>query len=122
MEEALGRKKEVLPEIKEAYRRAKERAKEANAAIAQQGNLQTLKDQLVWAYVLEVEKVRLSFSRLSLRFSSDRLLPRQQQVTFGEREVQKENDQLAQHESAMEEAQVRLLASPSLPTFLRRVC
>ncbi|GAA6061381.1 hypothetical protein JCM10212_000641 [Sporobolomyces blumeae] len=55
MEEALSRKKEVVPELKEAYRRAKDRAKEAEAALEQQGNLQILKDQLVWSYVDEVE-------------------------------------------------------------------
>ncbi len=64
MEESLQRKKEVVPELKEAYRRAKERAKEATAAIAQEGNLQTLKDQLVWAYVVEVEKVCPSFTSI----------------------------------------------------------
>lgn len=66
MDDSLSRKKEVLPEIKEAYRRAKERAKEAKAAIAQEGNLQTLKDQLVWAYVVEVEKVRSYLYSLSI--------------------------------------------------------
>lgn len=55
MEEALSRKKEVLPELKEAYKRAKDRAKEAQAAIEQEGNLAKLKNQLIWSYVEEVE-------------------------------------------------------------------
>ncbi|GAA6008829.1 hypothetical protein JCM11491_003798 [Sporobolomyces phaffii] len=55
MEEALQRKREIIPELKQAYQRAKERAKEAKAAMAQQANLGLLKDQLVWSYVAEVE-------------------------------------------------------------------
>ncbi|GAA5927901.1 uncharacterized protein JCM15063_006030 [Sporobolomyces koalae] len=55
MEEALVRKREILPELKDAYKRARERAKDAQAAMEQQENLQGLKDQLVWSYVEEVE-------------------------------------------------------------------
>ncbi|GAA5883202.1 hypothetical protein JCM16303_007304 [Sporobolomyces ruberrimus] len=62
MEEALARKREVVPELKEAYRRAKERAKEAQAAMEQQENLGLLKDQLVWSYVEEVE-TQIQFAR-----------------------------------------------------------
>ncbi|GAA5855652.1 hypothetical protein JCM8547_001632 [Rhodosporidiobolus lusitaniae] len=90
MEEHLARKREVLPELKEAYRRAKERAKEAKAAIEQQGNLQTLKDQLAWAYVAQIER----------------------QVEFGAGEIQKEEDKLKQidedievHKAAIAEAE-----------------
>ncbi|TNY22116.1 RecF/RecN/SMC [Rhodotorula diobovata] len=56
MEEALGRKQEVLPELKDAYRRAKDRAKDAKAAITQQGNLSGLKNQLAWSFVDEIER------------------------------------------------------------------
>lgn len=55
MEEALQRKKEVLPELKEAYRRAKERAKDAEAAIEQQDHLNLLNNQLAWSYVVQIE-------------------------------------------------------------------
>jgi len=66
MEEALGRKQEVLPELKDAYRRAKDRAKDAKAAITQQGNLSGLKNQLAWSFVDEIERVRRAvFLRLS---------------------------------------------------------
>lgn len=68
MEEALARKREVVPELKEAYRRAKERAKEAQAAMEQQENLGLLKDQLVWSYVEEVETVSF-YSLLSSSLS-----------------------------------------------------
>ncbi|GAA5956654.1 hypothetical protein JCM3765_005693 [Sporobolomyces pararoseus] len=62
MEEALSRKKEVLPELKEAYKRAKDRAKEAQAAIEQEGNLVRLKNQVIWSYVEEVED-QIKFAR-----------------------------------------------------------
>lgn len=58
MEEALGRKQEVLPELKDAYRQAKDRANDARAAIEQQGNLSNLKNLLAWSFVDEIEKVR----------------------------------------------------------------
>ncbi|CEQ43019.1 SPOSA6832_04907 [Sporobolomyces salmonicolor] len=76
MEEALQRKKEVLPELKEAYRRAKERAKEVEAAVEQQGNLQTLKDQFVWSYVDDIEQVKPSLPHfLSLQSPTISPLP-----------------------------------------------
>lgn len=58
MDESLQRKKEVLPELKDAYRKAKERAKDARAAMEQAANLQNLKDQLAWSFVDEIEAVR----------------------------------------------------------------
>ncbi|GAA5952783.1 hypothetical protein JCM21900_005801 [Sporobolomyces salmonicolor] len=85
MEEALQRKKEVLPELKEAYRRAKERAKEVEAAVEQQGNLQTLKDQFVWSYVDDIE----------------------QQIRFGESSIQKEIQKGAALDGDLERQQAR---------------
>ncbi|GAA5878570.1 hypothetical protein JCM1840_007454 [Sporobolomyces johnsonii] len=85
MEEALQRKKDVLPELKEAYRRAKERAKEAEAAVEQQGNLQTLKDQLVWSYVDDIE----------------------QQIRFGESSIQKEAQKGPALDGELERQQAR---------------
>ncbi|GAA5823619.1 hypothetical protein JCM11251_000701 [Rhodosporidiobolus azoricus] len=83
MEEALSRKKEVLPELKDAYRRAKERAKDAQAAVAQQENLDALKDQLAWAYVEEVEK----------------------QIAFGQAAIEREQAKLAEMQLEIDEIQ-----------------
>ena len=55
MDDALRRKKQVLPELREAYIKAKNRAKEASAAISQQEKLEELKNDLVWSYVDEAE-------------------------------------------------------------------
>ena len=60
MEEALNRKREVIPELKEALNRAKARAREAQAAIEQEENLGKLQNQVIWSYVEEVEDVRFS--------------------------------------------------------------
>lgn len=68
MEEALNRKKEVLPELKEAYKRAKDRAKEAQAAMEQQDKLKGLQDLRVWSYVEEMEEVGFRFLLLSFSF------------------------------------------------------
>lgn len=57
MEEALNRKKEVIPELKEAYKRAKARHVEAEAAEGQSQKVVQLKDELCWAYVGEKEDV-----------------------------------------------------------------
>ncbi|GAA5984902.1 hypothetical protein JCM11641_003620 [Rhodosporidiobolus odoratus] len=83
MEESLSRKKEVLPELKEAYRRAKARAKEATAAMQQAQDLRAKKDQLAWAYVVEVER----------------------QIIWGEGEVEKEASQLPELEGRIKEQQ-----------------
>ncbi|KAI5475018.1 hypothetical protein MNV49_002076, partial [Pseudohyphozyma bogoriensis] len=56
MEEQLSKKKTVIPELKEAYKRAKARLTEAEAAIGQQGKVAKLKNELAWAYVVEVEE------------------------------------------------------------------
>lgn len=61
MEEALSRKKEVIPELKEAYKRAKARAVEAKAAAGQEERVGELKQELAWAYVGEKEDVRADF-------------------------------------------------------------
>lgn len=58
MDEVLARKRETIPELKAAYRNAKDRAKTAQLAVDQQKNLDALQDQLAWAFVDESEKVR----------------------------------------------------------------
>jgi vacuolar-type H+-ATPase subunit I/STV1 len=63
MEEALTRKREVIPELKDAYKRAKDRYKEAQAALEQKNNLDKLKNQLAWSYVEEMEEVSSFCSR-----------------------------------------------------------
>ena len=92
MEEALQRKKEVLPELKEAYRRAKERAKDAEAAIEQSDHLALLNNQLAWSYVVQTED----------------------QVEFAENRIAEEAAKGGKFESDLEALQVRILSSPSL--------
>lgn len=58
MEETLAKKKEVIPELKAAYKRAKDRATDAKAASGQQDRLESLQKELAWAYVAEMEDVR----------------------------------------------------------------
>lgn len=71
MDEALQNKRERVPELKEAYRKAKERAKSAQLAWDQKKSLEPLRNQLAWACVDEVEKVRCCVARLYnlLRFT-----------------------------------------------------
>jgi len=57
MDDIMIKKKEVLPELKAAYKFAKERATEARAADGQQGKLTQLKHEYAWAFVVEVEDV-----------------------------------------------------------------
>lgn len=59
-EATLEKKKEILPELKELYKRAKHRAQEAQAALGQRERVDVLKNELTWSYVAEVEEVRLS--------------------------------------------------------------
>ncbi|GAA5902360.1 hypothetical protein JCM6882_000510 [Rhodosporidiobolus microsporus] len=94
MEEALARKKEVLPELKDAYRRAKERAKDAQAAVAQQENLETLKNQLAWAYVEEVEK-QIAFGQAAIEKEQAKLTGIQTQIDEIRAEIDKAEEQTA---------------------------
>lgn len=64
MDEALQNKRDRVPELKEAYRKAKERAKSAQLAWDQKQSLEPLRNQLAWACVDEVEKVRCCVARL----------------------------------------------------------
>ncbi|BGP39124.1 Structural maintenance of chromosomes protein 6 [Rhodotorula kratochvilovae] len=86
MEEALARKREVLPELKDAYRQSKERANEAKAAIEQQGNLSSLKDQLAWSFVDEIER----------------------KIAFGEDTIEKERQKLAGFDAEIAEWSTKL--------------
>lgn len=54
MGEALARKREIIPELKDAYRRARDRAKDATAAITQQEKVDAMKNELAWSYVDEI--------------------------------------------------------------------
>ncbi len=51
----MNKKKEVMPELVAAFKRAKQRASEAKAASTQQDKLVQLEHELAWAYVVEVE-------------------------------------------------------------------
>ena len=55
MTDTLAKKKEVVPELKAAYKAAKERAAEAKAALGHIDKLQQLKHELAWAFVAEIE-------------------------------------------------------------------
>ncbi|GAA5889489.1 hypothetical protein JCM8208_001041 [Rhodotorula glutinis] len=99
MEEALGRKQEVLPELKDAYRQARERATDARAAIEQQGSLTTLKNQLAWSFVAEIEK----------------------RITFGEDLVEKERANLATCEAELAEWETKVEAANTQISDLRDV-
>lgn len=63
MHEILNNKREVIPELKEAYRKAKERSTEAQAAVGQKDRVEALKSELAWSYVDEIESVS-AFSEL----------------------------------------------------------
>ncbi|KAL8290054.1 hypothetical protein RQP46_002993 [Phenoliferia psychrophenolica] len=71
MEEALNRKKEVIPELKEAYKRAKARHVEAQAAEGQERRVEQLKDELSWAYVGEKED-KIKAARVILETEANR--------------------------------------------------
>ncbi|GAA6051233.1 hypothetical protein JCM3770_005883 [Rhodotorula araucariae] len=99
MEEALARKREVLPELKDAYRQAKERANDAKAAIEQQGNLSNLKDQLAWSFVDEIER----------------------KIAFGEDTIQKERQKLAGFDAEIAEWKTKLDTANTQIVDLREV-
>ncbi|BGP23866.1 DNA repair protein rad18 [Rhodotorula toruloides] len=103
MEAALQRKMEVLPELKDAYRRAKERAKEAQAAIEQQGNLQKLKDQLAWSYVKEVED-RIEFGETKIAEEQSKLLGMEEELKKYQEELASRETNIADLSSAEKEA------------------
>ncbi|KAK4055617.1 Structural maintenance of chromosomes protein 6 [Microbotryomycetes sp. JL201] len=55
MEEAVARKNEVLPELKEAYSHARSAAKAAEKAISEQERLERLRKEWAWSEVTESE-------------------------------------------------------------------
>ncbi|KDE07849.1 hypothetical protein MVLG_01943 [Microbotryum lychnidis-dioicae p1A1 Lamole] len=55
MQAAVDKKQEIIPDLKDAYKRAKERAKDAEAAVGQQDKLEQLKNRLAWCGVDEAE-------------------------------------------------------------------
>ncbi|SCV71036.1 BQ2448_3798 [Microbotryum intermedium] len=55
MQAAVDKKQEIIPDLKDAYKRAKERAKDAEAAVGQQDKLEQLKNRLAWCGVEEAE-------------------------------------------------------------------
>lgn len=62
----LARKAEVIPELKEKYKAAKKRAKEAEQGIEQIAKLETLQHELAWSFVDEMEEVSAVAQFLSL--------------------------------------------------------
>lgn len=55
MQELLDKKREHIPDLKEAYRQAKLKAKDAEAAANQRNKLAELQNMLAWSYVEETE-------------------------------------------------------------------
>ncbi|GAA5854087.1 hypothetical protein JCM9279_004378 [Rhodotorula babjevae] len=94
MEEALGRKQEVLPELKDAYRQAKERATDARAAIEQQGNLANLKNQLAWSFVDEIE-TRIEFGENFVATERANLADCEEKLAALEAKVEAANAQIS---------------------------
>lgn len=110
MEEVLVKKREAIPELKEAYRRAKDRAKNAQLAVDQQKTLQLLNDQIAWAYVDESEEVRTA--KVSCPADPPRLTVlagRSQAVTFGAAKIQEEKDKLV----GLEQERQAMAVSPT---------
>lgn len=66
MQSALEKKREVIPEMKEAYRVAKSRVKEAETALTLKVDIQTMKHELAWSYVHQVQEVRFFYSNVSV--------------------------------------------------------
>lgn len=95
MDDALRRKKQILPELREAYIKAKERAREATAAINQQEKLESLKEELVWSYVDENEEA----------------------VRAGQGHVETEKGKIIQTEEQIKKYEVRFLSEPDVCSF-----
>lgn len=57
MVSTLESKKAVIPDLKEAYKAAKARASDAEAAIGQKDSIEKLKHELAWSYVAEIQSV-----------------------------------------------------------------
>lgn len=55
MNDILDKKRDVMPELKDALKRAKQRASEARAAVGQQDKLEALTHELAWTFVSETE-------------------------------------------------------------------
>lgn len=85
MQELLDKKREVVPEIKEAFRQAKAKAKDAEAALQQRDRLVEFKNLLAWTYVSEVEE----------------------QIEKAQAEIQAASSKIAKLEKEMANVQVR---------------
>lgn len=57
----LARNKDALPALQQADTAARDRYRRSEAAITQETKLKTLKNELAWSYVTEIEDVRYSF-------------------------------------------------------------
>ena len=55
--EILERKSAIVPELKLAYKRAKDRANDSKTAMGMQGKIEALNVELGWAYVDEQAEV-----------------------------------------------------------------
>lgn len=57
----LERKRVIIPELKLAYKKAKDKATAAKAAMGNQGRVEKLQVELAWAFADEHEGVRFFF-------------------------------------------------------------
>ncbi|GAA5994173.1 DNA repair protein SMC6 [Rhodotorula paludigena] len=107
MDESLQRKKEVLPDLKDAYRKAKERAKDARAAMEQAANLQNLKDQLAWSFVDEIE-AKIVYGERKINEELDKVATLDAQIAKLEEKVAVHDTQISDLREAEKEAQETL--------------
>ncbi|GAA5878546.1 hypothetical protein JCM3774_000102 [Rhodotorula dairenensis] len=83
MDEALTRKREIVPELRDAYRKAKQRAQSAQLAWDQQQSLGPLRDQLAWACVDEIEK-KVEFGARTIDDHKTKLLEKEHEIEKAE--------------------------------------
>ncbi|GAA5952187.1 hypothetical protein JCM8115_003527 [Rhodotorula mucilaginosa] len=88
MDEALQNKRDRVPELKEAYRKAKDRAKSAQLAWDQKQSLEPLRNQLAWACVDEVEK--------QVQFGASKIDEQRSKLLDTERDIEKVETTLAE--------------------------
>ncbi|GAA5986925.1 hypothetical protein JCM10908_000953 [Rhodotorula pacifica] len=97
MDEALQRKRDLVPELKDDYRKAKERAKSAQLAWEQKQSLGPLRNQLAWACVDEVEK--------QVQFGAGKIDEQREELVKIEQDIEKVETILAEHASSIADLQ-----------------
>ncbi|KAK4057950.1 Structural maintenance of chromosomes protein 6 [Microbotryomycetes sp. JL221] len=93
MQDALDRRSEVIPELKEAYKVARARAKDAQIAISEQDRVEQLKNELVWSYVAQAEH-QVNRAKDIAQAERDKLEPAQREADEAQAEITTITDQL----------------------------